>query len=384
MLVTFLDKLGGFFDRRFVVAYWAPVLIGMVITGGVLVARLGRTRGVGWWAKLGTVEQFWLGIGALLLVTGLAYLLQAFTVPLIRTYEGYTLPHWLQTIGRNGQRRTWEQLRATTGFPEDDAQNETDAMAQTNAEDAYRSFFVNYLRDDALLRPTRLGNVITAAEEYAYQMYRLDSVLWWPRLITLIPEPTRHRIDDALTDLVALLNLCTVLTLTGLGGGLFLFLTDKRGWLFAISFLGPFVLGWLCYLSAVSQARAYADLVRTVFDLHRHDVLKQMHVPVPKNLRQERVLWTALNNWTYRYMPPWETQHPAELAEQENPARSPFAYDYDDTAPRADAAPVAAPLEIGVIVSGELAVNHVHSLGRLGRHPRPERGLGFGRRAKHG
>lgn len=41
MLLTFLDKLSGFFERSFVVACWMPVFIAAGLFGGVLGTVLG-------------------------------------------------------------------------------------------------------------------------------------------------------------------------------------------------------------------------------------------------------------------------------------------------------------------------------------------------------
>ncbi len=59
-------------------------------------------------------------------------------------------------------------------------------------------------------------------------------------------------------------------------------------------------------VAAAIQAVDYGELVRVAFDLYRYDALKQMHIPLPESLFQERLLWDLLNKRFYSYAPPWE------------------------------------------------------------------------------
>src|SRR2546422_5187743 len=89
MVATFLDKVGGWFDRRFLLAYWSPVFVGLGIVGGLVIFALGPVIVFGWWSALNGEEQIVLGVGSLLAITLFAYMLDALTTPLIRLYEGY-------------------------------------------------------------------------------------------------------------------------------------------------------------------------------------------------------------------------------------------------------------------------------------------------------
>ena len=280
MLGTFLDKLNVFFDRRFMLAYWSPIFILLALALGLAALLVGPTAALGWWVGRSGVEQLVLGVSILLIITVLAYLLQMLTTPIVRLYEGYwpkgALTNWAARV----QKARGEKL---------------------NDDEAYRTF----PSDSSLVKPTRLGNVLASAENYPYQLYRLEAVLWWPRLVTLLPDTFRSQLDTALTPMLAMLNLSMLLMLLAFGGGVAVLLTDLLWWLFCLVFLGGLLLAWGCYLAATIQAVEYGELVRVAFDLYRYDVLKQMHIPLPDNLFQERLLWELLNNWLYSYMPPW-------------------------------------------------------------------------------
>ena len=73
MLGTFVEKLGGLFDRRFLVAYWSPPFIGCGLLAGLLVMVAGPSVAMEWWKNLSGVEQVVLSGGSLLILTFLAY-----------------------------------------------------------------------------------------------------------------------------------------------------------------------------------------------------------------------------------------------------------------------------------------------------------------------
>jgi hypothetical protein len=338
MLGTFLDSIERLFDRRFILGYWAPlfVVLALAVLGGLAVMQ-GIAPLLKAWSALDPLLQVILPLAALIGVTVLAYILQASTAPLIRLYEGYW-PAWLSGLTRHSiaeqMARRAALLKALESRAKDDPEAALRGLHQAGA---YRQLYLNYPRKEDWVRATRLGNTLTAAEEYAYQVYRLDTILWWPRLSPLLPEPLRNQIDAALTPMIALVNLSFLLTLLSLLGGPALVLADLSGtsqpwWLFLLVFAGGLLLARLCYEAAVTQAADYGGLLRVAFDLHRHEILEAMHIERPDNLREERRLWDALNQWVYRYVPPWESRwplDPSQFPEVEN-----FYYDtYEPSKP---------------------------------------------------
>ncbi len=312
MVGTFLDKVGNWFNRRFFVAYWSPVFVGFGVGGGLVLLVLGPVSFFGWWERLNGEEQIILGVGCLLAITLLAYMLDALTTPLIRLYEGY-----------------WSWKRP--------------ALLAIHRQQARRAKLVpfhspSFPRNSKMLKPTRLGNVLVSAEEYSYQLYRLDAVVWWPRLVSLIPETFRVQLDTSLTPMVTLLNLSIILVfIASGGGGILLFLKDW--WLGVSVFMCGLLLARACYLAACHQALDYGQLVRVAFDFYRHDILKQMHITVPDNLVEERLLWDALNGMAYNYTLPWET----DVASQTPQLAHPFYYDTHQTSMTLTPLQAAAP-----------------------------------------
>ncbi len=310
------------------------------------------------WSDLDPLLQVILPLAALIGVTVLAYILQAMTATLIRMYEGYW-PQQLNALMLRAVKEQRAQRAALLQMAEKQAQGTAaeQQMQRAAAMRAYRRFYLHYPRKQELVRATRLGNVLTAAEEYAYQVYGLDTSLWWPRLASLLPETLSGQIDAALTPLIALLNLSFLLTLLALLGGLALVLADLFGasqpwWLFLLVLAGGLLLARLCYEAAVTQAGDYGSLLRVAFDLHRHKVLEAMHIARPDNLREERRLWDALNQWVYRYIPPWESRWPldsSQFPEVEN-------FYYDTYEPKKES-PADKPQRVELTVAGSPTLN---------------------------
>lgn len=327
MLGAFLDQITGLFDRRFLLAYWAPlfVVLGLATLGAAAI-QPGVAPALAVWAALDPLLQLILPLAGLLAITVLAYILQAMTAPLMRLYEGYW-PGRLDLLARwaiDEQRERRAELLAGADFGSREA-----ALRGLYQAGAYRDLSFGYPRSTRLVRPTRLGNVLTAAEEYPYQVYRLDTILWWPRLAPLLPEALRAQLDGALTPLIALINLSFLSALLALAGGPFLVVIDRSAadqpmWLFLAVLLGGLLVARLCYEAAIVQASDYGSLLRVAFDLHRHKILEEMHIARPTGLVQERRLWDALNQWVYRYIPPWESHWPPDPA---TPPADDFHYD---------------------------------------------------------
>jgi hypothetical protein len=283
MFGTFLDKLGGFFDRRFVVAYEIPTLFILVLAVVVLQLLFGPKVTLDWWIHLQVQEQILLTVGILLAIILAAYIFEMLTAPVVRFYEGY-----------------WRD-RMLTRWAVDRQKKKKTELAGTQATSYY-----SFPLDNDLLKPTRLGNVLAAAEEYSYQVYRLDAVTWWPRLVSILPDDFRVQIDTSLTPMLTVLNLSLILTLWAGFGGLILLIAQHWIACSAVFFLG-LLLARGCYSVAINQAVVYGRQVRVAFDLYRQEIFKQMHIVVPDNLAGERVLWEVLTNWHYYYIPPWDS-----------------------------------------------------------------------------
>lgn len=292
MILNFLDKLGGFLDRRFIVAYWAPAFLSLGLAASVHALHVGVAPALELWTAQNAVQRIVMGLAILLVVTVAAYLLQSFTSSVVRLFEGYTWPTWAARWAAHWhcvQARQLNEERKRGGAP--------GRVAQLRRYVGFPPLLEH-------VRPTRLGNVLTSAEQYPESVYGLNGVLWWPRLFPLLPAGLATQIGSALVPMLALLNLCGGFVLTALAGAAYLTVADARPWPAPLVFIGGLGSAWVCYESAVTQAAAYGNLVRSTFDLHRHDLLRKLGTFVPETVQDEKILWRVLNEWIYNFKPP--------------------------------------------------------------------------------
>lgn len=292
-MTTIFDRALGLLDRYFIIGYWLPTCVG--IGAWISLAILYVSPGTAWgaWVSLDTTSQATVAAVGVLGITAFAYLLHLLTGPIVQFYEGYGWPKRIEG---------WFTRYATSsGGP--------------------------LPNDSALYRPTRLGNTIRAAEEHAFSMVKLDTVLWWPRLFALLPENVRVDLASSLMTVVGLLNLATIL---GFGAAMLgaVFIVLGAPVMFLVAFIGGALLCRVCYLAGAMQAQTYGELIRVSFDLYRHQLLKQMGIAVPASVDDEIILWPALSMWIREHYPPYfyAAQREQEHASVPEWLKAPFAY----------------------------------------------------------
>jgi hypothetical protein len=150
--------------------------------------------------------------------------------------------------------------------------------------------------------PTRLGNVLRAAELYPHERYRIDAAVIWPRLRLLLPEAAADGLVEAQTALESLLLLRTLAAMFGLVAPVALVLAGAS-WLLVLASLLAWPVSWISHRSALQAATEYADRIRTAFDLYRLDLLKHLEIDVPADLAAERMVWDDLTQFYFRNLP---------------------------------------------------------------------------------
>jgi hypothetical protein len=146
--------------------------------------------------------------------------------------------------------------------------------------------------------PTSFGNAYAIAEEYAYERYGIDAVLFWLRLRELMQDSApshSERITGQKTMLDLLLNLAlvsgllvaeAVLTLLfGFGGHSSSLI--PLALISAVLFVG-------FYGAAVGAVRTMGELIKISFDYHRHLVLEAFNLQPPDDLIAEQAIWVRL------------------------------------------------------------------------------------------
>jgi hypothetical protein len=286
MLGTLFDKVTGLFDKRFVLALLLPAFAFAAGTAALAVTMSGWHTADTWWAGLDAARQVALGVAAAGAVVVLAIIIGTQVVAMTRLLEGYWRWRWVNaTLGRLGR---WREG------------NRRKRLAADTTELGYLHSYLAFPHDGAPL-PTRLGNALRAAESYPSdeQRWGLDAAFWWPRLYLILPDSARGQVDDARASLDQLV----VLTMLSAAFGVVSLALSCAGLNLAVGLgcaAGALLLSRGSYLSAVTAAGVFGELVRSSYDLFRGDLLAKLGWPMPPTLAAERQLWTDLGKQLYR------------------------------------------------------------------------------------
>ena len=116
--------------------------------------------------------------------------------------------------------------------------------------------------------PTRLGNILRAAEDYPLDRYEINAIVVWPRLYAVLPDSFTAAIAAAKLplDLMAVIGaLAAAFTVAGT-----VIAAVLLPWYAALACgAGGLLACSLAYAGAVQSARPYAQLIRAGFDVHR-------------------------------------------------------------------------------------------------------------------
>jgi hypothetical protein len=148
----------------------------------------------------------------------------------------------------------------------------------------------------AALMPTRLGNVLRAAEDRVRDRYGLDPVVCWPHLWLCLDEDPQREIAGArqALDEGARLWLWSLL---------FLAWTWVAWWAPIVTVLG----GTAAYYGVIlPRARGYGQLTQAAFDLYRRRLYQTLNWPVPTKPDREPAAGAAVTTYLFRGIAPDE------------------------------------------------------------------------------
>lgn len=277
MLTSLSGGLFGLLDRRFILSVWLPTMLLWGGLGALVVTGLGWPIGVHWWLRQPGQFQAVLLVVALAWITFWAYLISALIPAFIRAGEGYW-PWWLSKLAR-WRRRKHLARQATLG---------TDAAA-------FARWHADYPLRSASVMPTRLGNILRAAECHALDRYGINAIVVWPRLYLLVPDSFTAAMAAAKTpfDLMAVIGvLAAAFTVAGTTVA-----AVMLPWYVALACTaGGLLVCGLAYEGAVQAARPYAQLIRAAFDVHRGLLLDAIGLRRPRTYSEELGQWQQLSH----------------------------------------------------------------------------------------
>ncbi|MEP0914024.1 hypothetical protein NDI45_24240 [Leptolyngbya sp. GB1-A1] len=143
--------------------------------------------------------------------------------------------------------------------------------------------------DDADVMPTRLGNILRAAERRPLEKYGLDAIVCWSRLWLLIPDAAKKDLQEARADLNTAVRVW-------LWSVLFAVWTVWTWWALPVAIIAAlFAYGW-----AIDAAIVYADLIESAFDLYRTLLYQSLRWTLPANPKEEQAMGAALTQYLWR------------------------------------------------------------------------------------
>jgi hypothetical protein len=276
---------------------WATrvVSVALAFWGGGLLAyahRHGWQEITQWWTRLPLPAQVTLLLGALSGVAFSEMLMEWFQDGLLRLAEGYW-PRWLEGLRSILVRRwisrmerkeeRWNDLAAQCeGDAEMLSPREREEYTRLDAELAY------FPVDPAGAMPSRLGNILRAAEEYPQVRYGLGATVCWPRLWLLLPEGVQKEMTAARERLNGAARL--------LGWGVLFLLWVVWAWWAVPVGLGVVLLA---YRRIVMAALIYGALLRAAFDLYRFSLYEQLRLGLPC-LEKEEAFGRRVTEYLFR------------------------------------------------------------------------------------
>jgi hypothetical protein len=349
MLAAFWSGLGGELAKQWTVRILTPAF---AFWAGGLALLWWRAHGAGvhthgwaheltstatWVRGLPGLAQGLLLVAALLVVAASAVAADRLTLPVLRLQEGYwSRPRWLRRLlvdyrrwrhGRWAKRVDELSRRQRMGELSIDEYLELAGLEAAPAKDAARlqelrrrraagfdhqkmsdlargrRYLRNSPRVDSMGMPTRLGDVLRAAERRPADKYGLDATVCWYALWLLLPAEAR-------TELVQVRSALDSSALAWLWGVLFVVWTPWTWWALPI---GLGVASAAYYFGILGSASLFGELTVAAFDLYRFRLYDALHLPRPSAPQDERreagprvtnLLWGGLDDPGVRYVDP--------------------------------------------------------------------------------
>lgn len=150
------------------------------------------------------------------------------------------------------------------------------------------------------VKPTSLGNIFASAEEYPYERYGMDGVLYWPRLRLLVDEEYSTMLVNTKMILDLLLHLSLLALIFGVESSITILYGGNldRTWLLIA--LGALCISYLFYRGAVQTAQSLCTIVELCYDFFRDRVLEKFGLSRPDTMDAEQALWLQLGQFLRR------------------------------------------------------------------------------------
>lgn len=289
MLPKFLESLGESITKEWLTKVLIPALVfwlgGALALGSKFGWKSAEPLLTGKNSETFPITQLILGV---LLIAISATIVQRIELNVLRLLEGYWYP-WLKHLRRwrvrsqeqhfdHSEQRRKELLTRydTLNGDELDEYSQLDWQRKQTPKHSNR------------LMPTRLGNILRAAELRPLEKYSLEVVVCFPRLWLLLPNEVKTELTESRSQLNAMVRVW-------LWSVLFLLWGFWAWWAIPVGI----VSAWLAYQWMLDAAVTYGDLLESAFDLYRTLLYKSLRWRLPKTPTEERSLGKALTDYLW-------------------------------------------------------------------------------------
>jgi hypothetical protein len=284
-----LESLQTVLTRRFMFNAFLPALIfGTLVTVGIS-AMTGR------WPD---VEATWTSLDALSkIVASFAYLAGVWFIAvaiagqwrsIIRLYEGYPLWSLNQRWRIPVPGIRWHQERLLE-------------LRNVRADPGTAYYYYPRERWSQRVLPSRLGNILLAAETYPVERYGIDPIIFWPRLYPQLPEDFRQDYVEFVREYEFPLVVSFLSAVSACILGSAAVITRRSAGAFVVAFAGLAVLAWVAYLVSLGSAVQMAEQQRTAFDMYRGRILDAW--PTVRDVADEREAFNRIGDFIVRSAP---------------------------------------------------------------------------------
>lgn len=318
---NYLEKLGS----NFLVSAMVPSLALVVISFLAFDPLLNITEA--FTDPQGTFQLVGFGPLVFILTVIIGFTLSALNTLILKVFEGYSIPfpahlfYYLSRRKHRYQASKWMEERQELKNKIRHLEKHTDPSDEQVARLAdlrskyYRltaDYGLQYPEDPNDILPTRFGNTLKAAENYAGERYGFDGVHFWPRLIHVIPSDYRLTIDHTRNELSFLVNmsiLSFVFSCMCIGAVFYVMTTTRvivdnpavffqflsKTTPYFVSAAGGLLSFGFFYNASIFAVGSFGLMIRSSFDLFRMDLLKKLQLVEPHNSIEEFETWQNIN-----------------------------------------------------------------------------------------
>jgi hypothetical protein len=320
-----IGDVSKLFDRNFVIAFYLPALLVTLAFSYVFK----ESASFGFVIKAAFVEDKLDKVFIVaLLVWFVAVVLLVANRAMYRALEGYIGPASLTRFLREkslSKRDAWSR-ELKKMYDEAHVSKDSNASGTYLAE--RRKFRLSYPDERDNILPTRFGNVLRAFETYPSEVYGVESIHAWPRLCGVIPADLRQANSDAKSQVdfsVCSTFLCGIVGLAATGRWMYIATNAHTflppGWhhLLIVAITAA-VLTRAAYLSAVSLAKEWGEVVKSSFDLYLPDLAKKLGYEPPATYAERILFWRSVDS-QFRFWTPVRPEDWTKVIPPIRPAR---------------------------------------------------------------